>query len=84
MVSSDLLRKEKKKKKKKKNNLFPDSLLKIFEGYEIKKKVGAIVSDNAPNAISGSQKAASALASETGHPVFTLRCLPHILHLNLT
>jgi len=43
--------------------------------------VSAIVSDNAPNAISGSQKAASALASETGHPVFTLRCLPHILHL---
>ena len=56
-------------------------LLEVFEQFDLTKKMAAIITDNASNAIASSTLAATELRKQSGQVVLSLRCVPHILNL---
>ena len=65
-------------------NYLCNKLLEALQLYKVEPKVGAIISDNASNAMLASSLTKEKLSDEWGHPVVTLRCVAHIIHLVVT
>ena len=65
-------------------NYLCNKLLEALQQYKVEPKVGAIISDNASNAMLASSLTKEKLSDEWGHPVVTLRCVAHIIHLIVT